>query len=80
LTYPGGSSGITTGCHFIFVPLTLGLSVLVASLQTAWLVRKDPAHLQLTNVLREVVPDQLLCRARHARPLRDHRQDNGETG
>ncbi|GAA4915826.1 cytochrome ubiquinol oxidase subunit I [Streptomonospora salina] len=28
--------GITTIYHFLFVPLTIGLSVIVASLQTAW--------------------------------------------
>ncbi|GAA1761726.1 cytochrome ubiquinol oxidase subunit I [Streptomonospora arabica] len=28
--------GITTVYHFLFVPLTIGLSVIVASLQTAW--------------------------------------------
>ena len=28
--------GITTVYHFVFVPLTIGLSVIVASLQTAW--------------------------------------------
>ena len=27
---------ITTVYHFLFVPLTIGLSVIVASLQTAW--------------------------------------------
>jgi cytochrome d ubiquinol oxidase subunit I len=41
--------GIVTVYHFIFVPLTLGLSVLVACLQTAWLVKKDPAYLRLTK-------------------------------
>jgi cytochrome bd ubiquinol oxidase subunit I len=41
--------GITTVYHFIFVPLTIGLSLLVACLQTAWLVRKDPVYLQLTK-------------------------------
>jgi cytochrome d ubiquinol oxidase subunit I len=41
--------GITTVYHFIFVPLTIGLSILVACLQTAWLVRKDPAYLRLTK-------------------------------
>jgi cytochrome bd ubiquinol oxidase subunit I len=41
--------GITTVYHFIFVPLTIGLSLLVACLQTAWLVRKDPAYLRLTK-------------------------------
>ena len=28
--------GITTVYHFLFVPLTIGLSVLVALMQTAW--------------------------------------------
>jgi cytochrome bd ubiquinol oxidase subunit I len=41
--------GITTVYHFIFVPLTIGLSLLVACLQTAWLIRKDPAYLRLTK-------------------------------
>ena len=41
--------GITTVYHFIFVPLTIGLSLLVACLQTAWLVKKDPAYLRLTK-------------------------------
>jgi cytochrome bd ubiquinol oxidase subunit I len=41
--------GITTVYHFIFVPLTIGLSLLVAGLQTAWFIRKDPAYLRLTK-------------------------------
>jgi len=41
--------GITTVYHFIFVPLTIGLSILVACMQTAWLVKKDPAYLRLTK-------------------------------
>jgi len=41
--------GITTVYHFIFVPLTIGLSLLVASLQTAWLIKKNPAYLRLTK-------------------------------
>ena len=28
--------GITTVYHFLFVPLTIGMSALVAGLQTAW--------------------------------------------
>ncbi len=31
--------GITTVYHFIFVPLTIGLSILVAIMQTAWCAR-----------------------------------------
>ena len=41
--------GITTVYHFIFVPLTLGLSLLVAGLQTAWMIKKDPDYLRLTK-------------------------------
>ena len=41
--------GITTVYHFIFVPLTIGLSLVVAVLQTAWLIRKDPVYLRLTK-------------------------------
>src|SRR5450432_1469918 len=41
--------GITTVYHFIFVPLTIGLSILVACLQTAWLVKKDTAYLRMTK-------------------------------
>ena len=41
--------GITTVYHFIFVPLTIGLSILVACLQTAWLVKKDPDYLRMTK-------------------------------
>ena len=38
--------------HFIFVPLTIGLSIPVACMQTAWLVKKDPVYLR---VMRKVV-------------------------
>jgi ABC-type sugar transport system permease subunit len=41
--------GITTVYHFIFVPLTIGLSILVACMQTAWLVKKDPVYLRMTK-------------------------------
>ncbi|HUC55904.1 MAG TPA: cytochrome ubiquinol oxidase subunit I [Streptosporangiaceae bacterium] len=41
--------GITTVYHFIFVPLTIGLSIVVACLQTAWFIKKDPAYLRLTK-------------------------------
>ena len=40
--------GITTVYHFIFVPLTIGLSILVACMQT-WLVKEDPVHLKMTK-------------------------------
>jgi cytochrome bd ubiquinol oxidase subunit I len=41
--------GITTVYHFIFVPLTIGLSLVVACMQTAWMIRKDPVYLRMTK-------------------------------
>lgn len=41
--------GITTIYHFIFVPLTLGLSVLVAIMQTFWYRTGDDKYKQLTQ-------------------------------
>ncbi len=41
--------GITTVYHFIFVPLTIGLSTLVAIMQTLWVRRGAKRWLQLTK-------------------------------
>ena len=41
--------GVTTVYHFLFVPLTIGLSVLVAILQTAWHRTGDEKYLKLTK-------------------------------
>jgi len=41
--------GVTTVYHFLFVPLTIGLSLLVAILQTAWHRTGDDRYLKLTN-------------------------------
>ena len=41
--------GITTVYHFIFVPLTIGLSILVAVMQTVWHVKKNPLYLRMTR-------------------------------
>ncbi|MET8158317.1 cytochrome ubiquinol oxidase subunit I [Sphaerisporangium sp. NPDC005289] len=41
--------GITTVYHFLFVPLTIGLSFIVAGLQTAWYRTKNLAYLRLTR-------------------------------
>src|SRR5580658_3435559 len=35
--------------HFLFVPVTIGLAVLTALLQTAWYRRKQPEYLRLTR-------------------------------
>lgn len=41
--------GITTIYHFLFVPLTIGLSVIVASLQTAWFRTGREEYLRATK-------------------------------
>ncbi|MFK5633525.1 MULTISPECIES: cytochrome ubiquinol oxidase subunit I [unclassified Ornithinimicrobium] len=41
--------GITTVYHFFFVPITIGLSLLVAIMQTQWMRTRDPQWLRLTK-------------------------------
>ena len=41
--------GITTVYHFFFVPLTIGLSALVAGLQTAWVRTGRTEYLRATK-------------------------------
>jgi cytochrome d ubiquinol oxidase subunit I len=41
--------GITTVYHFIFVPLTIGLSFLVAGMQTAWVRTGQERYLRMTK-------------------------------
>jgi cytochrome bd ubiquinol oxidase subunit I len=41
--------GVTTVYHFLFVPVTIGLSFLVAGFQTAWLRSGDERWLKLTK-------------------------------
>src|SRR5471032_578428 len=40
---------ITTVYHFFFVPVTIGLSVIVAAFETAWLRHRNPEMLRLTK-------------------------------
>jgi cytochrome d ubiquinol oxidase subunit I len=40
---------ITTVYHFLFVPLTIGLSLLVAGIQTAWVRTDDERYLRMTR-------------------------------
>jgi cytochrome bd ubiquinol oxidase subunit I len=42
--------GVTTVYHFLFVPLSIGLSVLVAILQTAWYRTGKEKYLRLTRL------------------------------
>ena len=46
--------GITTVYHFLFVPITIGLSFLVAGLQTAWVRTGKPSYLRLTKFYGEL--------------------------
>src|SRR5258705_127393 len=41
--------GIVTVYHFLFVPLTIALSVLVALMQTAWYRTGNPKYLKMTK-------------------------------
>jgi cytochrome d ubiquinol oxidase subunit I len=41
--------GIVTVYHFLFVPLTIGLTALVAAMETSWLRTKRPEWLRLTK-------------------------------
>ncbi|MHB1594103.1 MAG: cytochrome ubiquinol oxidase subunit I [Streptosporangiaceae bacterium] len=41
--------GITTVYHFIFVPLTIGLSIVVACMQTAWFRNRNDVYLRMTK-------------------------------
>src|SRR5690348_11060786 len=41
--------GIITVYHFLFVPITIGLSAIVAAFETAWVRTRKPAYLRLTK-------------------------------
>ena len=41
--------GLTSTYHFIFVPLTMGLSVVVAIMQTLWVATEDAVYLRMTK-------------------------------
>jgi cytochrome d ubiquinol oxidase subunit I len=41
--------GITTVYHFLFVPLTIGMALVVAVLETAWVRTKNPLYLRATK-------------------------------
>ncbi|MGB5951985.1 MAG: cytochrome ubiquinol oxidase subunit I, partial [Ornithinimicrobium sp.] len=41
--------GITTVYHYFFVPITIGLSLLIALMQTWWLRTRNPEWLRLTK-------------------------------
>ena len=41
--------GIVTVYHFLFVPITIGLSAIVAAFETVWVRTRTPAYLRLTK-------------------------------
>lgn len=41
--------GIITVYHFLFVPLTIGLTAVIAGLETAWVRTRNPEYLRLTK-------------------------------
>ncbi len=41
--------GVTTVYHYFFVPITIGLSLIVAIMQTVWLRTRNPEWLRLTK-------------------------------
>lgn len=50
LTLARWQFGLTTLYHFIFVPLTIGMALLVAILQTAWVRTGNVKYLRLTKL------------------------------
>jgi cytochrome d ubiquinol oxidase subunit I len=54
LTLARWQFGLTTLYHFIFVPLTIGMSLLVAILQTAWVRTGKVKYLRLTRLFGKI--------------------------
>jgi len=54
LTLARWQFGLTTLYHFIFVPLTIGLSLLVAILQTVWVRTGKIKYLRLTRLFGKI--------------------------
>lgn len=46
--------GLTTLYHFIFVPLTIGMALMAAIMQTAWFRTKDVKYLRLTRLFGKI--------------------------
>ena len=55
----------TTIFHFIFVPISIGLSLLVAIMQTIYVVKNDEKYKRDGEVLGNVPADQLCGRDRY---------------
>ena len=46
--------GVTTVCHFLFVPITIGLGFLVAGFEAAWIRIRHERWLPLTKFYRKL--------------------------
>ena len=46
--------GLTTIYHFLFVPLTIGMVLLVALMQTAWVRTGNEKYLKLTKLFGKI--------------------------
>ncbi|MFM5968761.1 MAG: cytochrome ubiquinol oxidase subunit I, partial [Micrococcales bacterium] len=46
--------GLTTVYHFLFVPLTIGMVLLVALMQTAWVRTGDEKFLKMTKLFGKI--------------------------
>ncbi|MEN9660127.1 MAG: hypothetical protein RLZZ443_56, partial [Actinomycetota bacterium] len=46
--------GLTTVYHFLFVPLTIGMVLLVAIMQTAWVRTNDEKFLKMTKLFGKI--------------------------
>ena len=54
LTLARWQFGLTTLYHFLFVPLTIGMALLVAILQTCWVVTNKVKYLRLTKLFGKI--------------------------
>ena len=52
--------GIVTVYHFLFVPLTIGLSFLIALMQTVWYRTGNPKYLYMVKFWSKLFPLLLL--------------------
>jgi hypothetical protein len=60
--------GITTIYHFLFMPLSIGLSLLIAIMQTAWFRTGSPKYLAMTRFWGKVEAELAVYAGRAQRP------------
>ena len=56
---------IVTIYHYFFVPVTIGLSVIVAAFETAWLRHRNPEMLRLTKFFGKLFTINFALRSGH---------------